>query len=87
MVEISALMSVYNGEKYVATTIDTILNQTFQDFELIIVNDGSNDKTQEILESYKDPRIKLYNFSENKGVGAALQFGLKKTQGGVSILV
>ena len=81
MVEVSALMSVYNGERYVVSTIDTILNQTFQDFEFIIVNDGSNDKTQEILESYKDPRIKLYSFCENKGVGAALQFGLEKAQG------
>ena len=81
MPEISVLMSVYNGEKYIQEAINSILNQTYQNFELIIVNDGSVDKTREIIEAYKEPRIVLFNLEENRGVGSALQFGLQKTQG------
>lgn len=53
-------MSVYNGERYLREAIDSILNQTFKDFEFLIINDGSTDKTLEILQSYNDPRIKIH---------------------------
>lgn len=79
--EISVLMSVYNGEKYIQEAIDSILNQTYSDFELIIINDGSTDQTREIIESYQDERIKLFNFKKNKGVGAVLKFGLTQVNG------
>lgn len=79
--EISVLMSVYNGEEYIRESIDSILKQTYSDFELIIVNDGSTDQTREIIEGYQDKRIKLFNFQENKGVGAALKFGLTQVNG------
>lgn len=78
---ISVLMSVYNGERFIAESIDNILNQTFKDFELIIINDGSTDNTENIIKGFKDQRIKLYNLKENLGVGVALQFGLSKVQG------
>ncbi len=81
MPEISVLMSVYNGEEFIQESIDSILEQTFNDFELIIINDASTDKTEEIIEQYDDNRIKLFNFSENRGVGAALNFGLSMVQG------
>ena len=71
---ISVLMPVYNGERYIKETIDSILNQTFEDFEFIIVNDGSTDNTKNIIESYKDCRIKLYNLHKNMGVGYASNF-------------
>ena len=57
---ISVNMPVYNGEKHIKQAIDSILNQTIQDFELIVVDDGSNDRTQEILAEYDDPRIKIF---------------------------
>lgn len=81
MPEISVLMSVYNGAEYIADSIESILNQTYSDFEFIIVNDGSTDNTLEIIKSYQDKRIRLFNFTENRGIGSALKFGLTKVQG------
>lgn len=81
MPEISVLMSVYNGEEYIRPAIDSILNQTILDYEFIIVNDGSVDRTREIIESYSDSRIKLFHLSENRGVGGALNFGLTQATG------
>jgi glycosyltransferase involved in cell wall biosynthesis len=57
--KVSVVMSVYNGEKYLKEAIDSILNQTFKDFEFIIINDGSTDNSLKIIKSYKDPRIIL----------------------------
>ncbi len=74
-------MSVYNGEKYIKDTIDSILNQTYKDFEFIIIDDGSTDSTVDIINSYDDDRIKLYKMPFNSGVGAALDFGLKRCSG------
>jgi glycosyltransferase involved in cell wall biosynthesis len=59
MPEITVLMPVRNGEKFVKESIDSILNQSFPDFELLIIDDGSTDKTIEIIESYSDKRINL----------------------------
>lgn len=81
MPAISAVMPVYNGERYVEETIDSVLNQTYDDFEFIIVNDGSTDKTREIIEAYKDERIRLYNLDRNRGVGFASNYGVHKAQG------
>ena len=77
---VSVVMSVYNGEKYLREAIDSILNQTFTDFEFIIINDGSTDGTLKIIKSYKDPRIVLIS-RENKGLVASLNEGIKKAQG------
>jgi glycosyltransferase involved in cell wall biosynthesis len=81
MPEISVLMSVYNGEAFLKQAVDSILLQTFKDFELIIINDGSTDQTRKILEFYTDRRIRLYHVENNQGVGAALHFGLSKAVG------
>ena len=66
---ISVMMPAYNSEKYIGEAIESILNQTFTDFEFIIVNDGSTDNTAKIIKEYadKDKRIKFINHSENKG--------------------
>lgn len=74
--QISVVMPAYNAEKYVAEAIDSILAQTFSDFEFIIINDASTDSTKEIIESYKDPRIKLINNEQNQGVAKSLNIGL-----------
>ena len=65
--KISVLTTVHNSEKYLTETIDSVLNQTFKDFEYIIVNDGSTDKTEEIIKNFmkKDKRI-IYLNKKNK---------------------
>ena len=78
---ITVLMSVYNGEKYLREAIDSILNQTFKDLEFLIINDGSTDKTAEILQSYQDPRIKIINNQKNIGLTKSLNKGLKLAKG------
>ena len=77
---VSVVMSVYNGEKYLREAIDSILNQTFTDFEFIIINDGSTDNTLKIIKSYKDPRIVLIS-RKNKGLVASLNEGIGKAKG------
>jgi glycosyltransferase involved in cell wall biosynthesis len=79
--KVTVLMSVYNGEKYLQESIDSILEQTFRDFEFVIVNDGSIDKTAEILKSYKDVRIKIVNNEKNIGLTKSLNKGLKIAKG------
>ena len=78
---ISVIMPVYNGEKYLCEALNNILNQSFGDFELIIVDDSSHDRSQEIIHSYSDPRIKLVKNQKNLGVVGALNIGLKVATG------
>ena len=70
-------MSVYNSQRYLREAIDSILNQTFKDFEFIVIDDGSNDKSKAILKSYKDPRMKLITNDCNIGLTRSLNKGLK----------
>lgn len=81
MYPVSVLMSVYNCESYLQEAVDSILNQSFGDFEFIIVDDGSTDRTKEILGSYKDPRIVRLVHEHNKGLIPALNYGLSAAQG------
>ena len=78
--KVSVVMSCYNAEKYLRPAIDSILNQTFGDFEFIIWNDGSTDSTEEIIKSYVDPRIR-YFYHENTGLGRALNLACKEAVG------
>lgn len=73
-------MPVYNGAKYLKVAIDSVLAQTYSDFEFIIINDGSTDETLDIINSYSDPRIVLVS-QENKGVTKSLNVGLKIAKG------
>lgn len=70
MCEISVIMCCYNAEKYIMDAISSILCQTFTNFELIIWNDGSNDKTEEIINKFTDERIR-YFYDSNHGIGYA----------------
>lgn len=74
-------MSVYNGEKYLREAIESILLQTFTDFEFIIVNDNSTDNSLEIIQNYKDERIKVINNIENIGLTKSLNRSLKIAKG------
>lgn len=78
---ISVLMPVYNGEKYIDEAIQSILNQTYEDFEFIIINDCSTDKTEKKILKYKDPRIKYFTNEVNLGVTKTLNKGLQYCKG------
>jgi glycosyltransferase involved in cell wall biosynthesis len=77
---ISVIISVYNGEKTIQETIESVLNQTFRDFELIIINDGSTDATLEIINNIPDPRIQIFSYP-NAGLNASRNRGLSQAQG------
>jgi hypothetical protein len=78
---VTVLMAVYNAASYLAAAIDSILNQTFQDFEFIIVDDHSTDESWKILTSYKDPRIHLIQNPANLKAAAARNRGLAIARG------
>jgi len=73
---VSVLLPVYNGGRYLKAAIKSILSQTLADFELIIVNDGSTDRTREIIERFQDSRIVAFH-RDNHGLAASLNFGLQ----------
>lgn len=79
--KISVIMTAYNEEKYIGEAIESILNQTFSNFELIIVNDGSTDNTNEIVESFNDSRIIILNNDTNLGTAASANKALKVASG------
>lgn len=79
--EISVVMSVHNGEKYLLKAVQSILNQSYSDFEFIIINDGSTDNTARILASFEDRRIKLIHNRENIGLTTSLNKGIALAQG------
>jgi len=74
-------MSVYNGAKFLAEAIDSILAQTFTDFEFIIINDASSDDSLHIINSYKDARIVLLQNTKNIGLTKSLNIGIAKAKG------
>ena len=82
MVEISVLIPVYNAKDFLYDSITSLLNQTFEDFELICVNDGSKDNSLEILNEFasNDSRVKVFD-KENGGCGSARNFALEKAAG------
>lgn len=78
---VSVIMPAYNGEKYIGEAIESILNQTYNNLELIIVEDKSTDNTLKIIQKYKDPRIHLYLNSKNQGIAYATNLGIAKSKG------
>lgn len=77
---ISVVIPLYNKEKSILETIKSVLNQTYQDFELIVVDDGSTDKSRELVSTVKDGRLKFYSKS-NGGVSSARNYGVEKCSG------
>ena len=78
---ISVIMPVFNAERYIHEAIESILNQTFTDYEFIIINDGSSDETQNIILRFQDPRIKLFNNDFNMGLVFSLNKGIRNAKG------
>ncbi|BAY12821.1 glycosyl transferase family protein [Calothrix sp. NIES-2098] len=80
MVSISVIIPVYNGEKTIQETIESVLNQTFSDFEIIVINDGSEDSTLEIVKSFTDHRIRIFSYA-NAGLAVSRNRGLSHAVG------
>jgi len=78
---VSVAMAVYNGERYLREAIESILGQTFGDFEFLIIDDGSTDRTSDIIRSYEDSRICLVQNERNQGVTPSLNRGLRLARG------
>jgi len=81
MVLVSVIIPTYNREDTVVRAIESVLDQTHEEIECIIVDDGSKDGTASILESYEDPRIRYIHHKANKGVSAARNTGIEEAQG------
>lgn len=81
MPKVSVVMPAYNAEKYIGESIKSILNQTFIDFEFIIINDGSRDRTKEIILSYSNDRIVYLENEINSGIVVTLNKGLEYATG------
>lgn len=76
-------MPVYNGAQYIGQAIESVLNQTFSDFEFIIIDDGSTDHSLEIIDSFvkQDPKIKIFKNEKNLGLQKSLNRGIEKSHG------
>src|SRR5690625_850767 len=75
----SVIIPLYNKEKYIHNTIKSVLEQNIIDFEIIVINDGSTDKSYDIVKSIDDKRLKIIN-QENKGVSSARNLGIKQAK-------
>ena len=80
---VSVIIPSYNSEKYIGETLESVCAQTYSDFEVLVMNDCSKDRTAEIVDMYarKDPRIQLINLPGNKGVSHARNQGVEKASG------
>jgi len=81
MPEVSVLMPVYNGGAFLRSAIESILSQSYSNFEFIIIDDGSTDDSVEIIKSFKDERIQLHKNGSNLGLIASLNYGLEHCKG------
>ena len=78
---VSIVIPMFNVEKFIKTCLDSILSQTFQDFEVIVIDDCSTDRSAEIVASYNDPRIKLFRQFKNFGESVSRNLGISLSQG------
>ena len=78
---VSVLMTIYNAELYLKEAIDSVLTQTFSDWELIAVENGSTDQSMEVLSTFDDPRVRVFAFQENIGRTPALRYAFKQARG------
>lgn len=80
MKKVSIIVPIYNAEKYLKRCLDSLVNQTYSNIEIILLNDGSTDKTDSIIKSYKDKRI-IYVKKENSGIGSTRNKGIELATG------
>ena len=81
--DISVVLPTYNRERYLRESVQSILDQSFSDFELIIINDGSTDNSEKIIKEFHDPRIKYYFSKKNRGPAGAFNHGIQMSQGAI----
>ena len=88
MVKISVIVTVYNIDKYINNCLKSILNQTYKNFEVLIINDGSTDNSQKIIDKYvkKDNRFKSF-IKENSGIADSRNYGISKVNGDYFIFI
>lgn len=79
--KVSIILPTYNRANLVGKSVESVLNQTYNDFELIIVDDGSTDNTKEVLKSFEDSRIQYIIHNRNKGAASAMNTGIKASKG------
>lgn len=80
MPDISIIVPIYNASKYLKKCLDSLVNQTKEELEFILINDGSTDTSEKIIKEYKDQRIKYFK-NKNQGIGKTRNFGIKKASG------
>ncbi len=78
---VSVTINAYNAEKYIAETIESVINQTYKNLQIIVVDDASTDATAEIVRSFDDPRIELYTLEQNGHISNAINEGYRRVQG------
>jgi len=81
MFKISIIMPAYNAQNTIKTSIESILRQNYNNYELIIIDDGSNDNTENVVKEFSDSRIKYFKLATNMGVSNARNFGIEKATG------
>lgn len=81
MIKISVILPVYNAQDYLKDCIESVLNQTFNDFELLVIDDCSTDNSVQIIKSYHDERIRLYIKEKNSGYTNSLNWAIKEAKG------
>ena len=77
MPRFSVVIPLYNKENFIENTIQSLLNQTFSDFEVLVVNDCSTDTSEQLVARFDDPRINIIQHSVNKGLSASRNTGIK----------
>ena len=77
--KITVIIPTYNRANIISKSIESVLNQTYNNIELIIVDDGSTDNTEEVIASIKDDRIKYYKLKKNSGTAIARNYGIEKS--------
>ncbi len=80
MIDVSIIVPIYNSEKYLKKCIDSLINQTHENIEILLINDGSSDNSEKLIKKYKDKRIK-YISKENEGIGKTRNLGIKESKG------
>lgn len=81
MVTVSVVIPTYNRAEVLPRAIDSVLDQTYDDFKIIVVDDGSTDNTEDVVTSYSDDRVKYVFFEDNKGANTARNEGVRRSQG------
>jgi len=84
--KISIIMPVKNRQKEIVEAIRSVIDQTFQDWELLVIDDRSTDKTAQVVKTFENPRIKYFYLAKGTGPGAGRDFGIRKAQGEIIVL-